>query len=139
MSKTKKTFKLTLPVAPVPASRPRVGKWGTFYSKNYAKWKKDADVCLKEITAKNLELTIRPLQIEGAIAVTIEQICKRPKKLTREYPRGDLDNHAKGPLDAITQSDIGWHDDDQVTKLIVSKRYAEPDEEPRSIIIWKAI
>lgn len=117
----------SLHLAPVPASRPRVGRWGTYYGKNYARWKEEAERQLKD---QELPRTSAPL------AVIVEQICKRPKTTKRSYPTGDCDNHVKGPLDAITKADGAWDDDDQIVWLACSKRYAEPGEEPRSIVKW---
>lgn len=37
------SFKVVIPIAPVPASRPRVTRWSTFYSKTYTQFKKDVD------------------------------------------------------------------------------------------------
>jgi len=117
----------SLSLAPVPASRPRVGRWGTYYGKKYAQWKDEAERLLKN---QELPRTAAPL------AVMVEQICKRPKTTKRSYPTGDCDNHVKGPLDAITKADGAWNDDDQIIWLAVTKRYAEVDEEPRSIVKW---
>ena len=117
----------SLLLPPVPASRPRVGRWGTFYSKNYAQWKEQARLLLQD---QELPRTSAPL------AVMVEQVCRKPKTTKRLYPRGDCDNHAKGPLDAITKADGAWDDDDQIIWLAVTKRFAEQDEQPRSIVKW---
>ena len=45
---SKKHVPLTLLGQPVPASRPRVTRWGTYYGKNYTRWRKAADDLLKE-------------------------------------------------------------------------------------------
>jgi Holliday junction resolvase RusA-like endonuclease len=50
-----------------------------------------------------------------------------------------VDNFAKAVLDAITRSDFGWDDDDQILELKVIKRFAEVDEQPRSDIRWKPV
>ena len=34
---------LTLPLTPVPASRPRVTRWGTYYGKRYTQWREEAE------------------------------------------------------------------------------------------------
>lgn len=113
---------ITIPLPPVPASRPRVSRWGTYYLKTYATWKKSANEMLEPYAVPDLFL--------GLVNCSIEAIVKRPKKLTRRFPRPDVDNFAKAALDAITTARVVWNDDDQVTSLTVSKRYAEPDEEP---------
>ncbi len=121
---------VVLPLPPVPASRPRVGRWGVYYGKSYAQWKLEADKLLKDI---DMELVEGPLQVE------VEQVCKRPKTTKRTYPTGDVDNHAKGPLDAITRAPSGWNDDDQIVELKVTKRYAKENETPCSKVKWKKV
>lgn len=113
---------ITIPLPPVPASRPRVSKWGTYYLKTYATWKAEAERLLSEYKVPGL--------LEKAVHVEVHSFAKRPKKLTRPYPRADVDNYAKAVLDAITKSECLWKDDDQVIQLTTTKRYAEPGEEP---------
>ena len=120
---------------PVPASRPKVGRWGTYYGKNYAAWKNKADQLLREQAVSNI--VNEP--VTGPLIVLVEQVCKKPRTTKRHWPVGDVDNHAKGPLDAVTRSSLGWIDDDQIIALMVIKRFAEQDEEPRSIIRWSPI
>lgn len=59
-------------------------------------------------------------------------MCVLPpfKTSTRKDPMGDVDNFAKAVTDAMTASECFWHDDRQMMKLIASKRFAEPDEQP---------
>ena len=42
------------------------------------------------------------------------------------YPGGDIDNYAKGPLDAL--KGVAFHDDKQVTALAATKRWTGPGE-----------
>jgi len=128
--KMKKTFSCTIPVAPVPASRPRVGRWGVFYAKTYLKWRREADEALKKL---RLPLTSKPL------SVSVTQVCYKPATTKRPWPRGDVDNHAKSVLDAITRAPFGWRDDDQILELTITKRYAEDGEEPRSEVEWRTV
>lgn len=111
------TSKFVFDLAPVPASRPRVGKFGTYYAKGYADWMKDA---AKFVPAEKLQ---------GELAVFLEVLCKSPAKRTSDAPMGDVDNYAKGPLDVITKSGL-WDDDRQVVKLCVEKRYVNAGETP---------
>lgn len=110
-------------VAPVVASRPRVGRWGVYYNKTYANWMKAA-----EVTGDDLR------RFDGPCAVIIEQIVEKPKTSKLDYPRGDIDNFAKGPLDVITKSEKLWADDVQIVSLTAFKRFANPGETPRSLI-----
>lgn len=114
---------IVIGLAPVPAARPRVAKFGTYYPPTYKAWKKDARWFMPKVSD--------PLQ--GPLAVDMEIICKRPQKPTSSIPVGDVDNYAKAALDAVNDATI-WGDDKQVVSMHVSKRYAEPGEEPCTII-----
>ena len=63
-------------------------------------------------------------QLAGPLAVDIDVRIKRPQKTARAYPPFDLDNYAKGPLDALTKAGV-WKDDEQVVQLHVTKRYCD--------------
>ncbi len=106
---------------PVVASRPRVTRWGVYYGKNYTQWRKTAMELIK-----NSEDTI-----EKYCTVLVEQIVKKPKTSKKDFPRGDVDNYGKAPMDILTKKEF-WTDDDIVTGMFSSKRFAKPDEEPRT-------
>lgn len=74
-------------------------------------------------------LELEPEKLLGNLYVEAEFICRRPKKITRETPRGDIDNYAKALFDAMTKKGF-WEDDDQIVYTTLSKRYAEVSEEP---------
>lgn len=110
---------VVIPITPVPASRPRVTKWGVYYGKNYTKFMNEFPTVCPEPPQKLLCL----------VYVTAEFVCKRPKKVTRETPVGDIDNLAKGLFDGMTKMGY-WKDDDQIAYTTLNKRYAEVGEEP---------
>lgn len=111
-------------VNPVPASRPRVTRWGVYYGKNYTKWRKEAMELIQDQTDSiNLYLT-----------VIVENIVFKPKTSKKDYPRGDVDNYAKAPLDILTKKNF-WSDDDAIINLVCSKRFAEPGEEERTEVL----
>jgi len=117
---------VTIPLTPVPASRPRVTRWGVYYGKTYKTWMAQAGDHVPPAKA----LAYGPLRVD------MEVVCKRPQKVTRYMPRGDVDNYAKAALDLLTKQGY-WPDDDEVTELFVSKRYALPGETPAThICIW---
>lgn len=112
-----------IPVAPVPASRPRISKYGNYYPKTYTEFRKLVYRCLKKLQGKHEAVD----KVE--FSVDLELICKKPKKPTNPYPRGDVDNYAKGYLDSITYAQLFWVDDIQVVKLNITKRYQEEGED----------
>lgn len=109
-----------LPVPPVPASRPRVSKWGVFYGKCYTAWRKQA--------AQALTLFEHKESFTGPLKVTLVHAMNKAKSSKRTYPRGDVDNYDKAVLDAITSHTSVWEDDDQVVQLHSSKVYVTEGE-----------
>ena len=122
-------FELFLPFPPTPASRPRISKWGTYYGKTYKAYRDAADKAIPQ--ARQPVLT-------GNLKATIEFVCHKPKTTKRQCPVGDIDNHCKAVLDAITglkKSPKGyWNDDDQITELYALKRWVQPGEQPHTRI-----
>lgn len=117
---------LEIPLEPAPASRPRVTGRGTFYVGSYADWKKKVTKVLK-----SGDLNLPP---HVPLTVFVESICTQPRTSKKFWPKGDVDNFAKGPLDAVTQAEGYWYDDDQLITLVATKRWALPGEQPRTIL-----
>lgn len=117
---------LVIPGNPVPASRPRVTNWGVFYGKTYTAWRKVA-----ENAVPRGQLDLPP---HVPLLVVHTAIGERPRTTKKFWPKGDCDNHVKGPLDVITKAEGWWHDDDQIVSLISVKRFADKGEEPRTLI-----
>lgn len=109
------TVVLHLPIAPVPASRPRVSKWGTYYGKTYSAFRKEA--------AKVIDAELENDPLEGGLEVSLWFFCKKPKTTRREEPRGDVDNYIKAILDSCNGK--VWVDDDQILRLNAQKRWAD--------------
>jgi Holliday junction resolvase RusA-like endonuclease len=124
-SKTTTTSEFFLEVEPVPASRPRVSKWGVFYGKRYERFRRE----MREVLSP---FPVAPLA--GPIEVSLEFVVPPPKTVKREIPRGDIDNYVKGPLDSMTSHGGFWTDDEQVVLVHASKRYAT-EGEPNGIRI----
>lgn len=112
-----------VPVKPVPASRPRISKYGSYYTKTYTDFRREAYLFLKTIKAKY------PPCGESTFSIEIEFVCTRPKKLTNPYPRGDVDNYLKGIIDSLVYAGMFFEDDIQITRMTGIKRYQEKDED----------
>jgi Holliday junction resolvase RusA-like endonuclease len=102
---------------PVTSSRPRfaviAGRAMAYHAAPYKAWLKAAAAALAEQ---------KTAPFVGPLDVYIEVTVKTPQKTHRLYPVGDVDNYAKGPLDALKKAGI-YTDDDQVVWLKVTKRY----------------
>jgi len=128
-------FILTLRVKPVPASRPRVTKWGTYYLKTYKEYKDKAHAAIPVCHMPALD---------GELRATIEFVCHKPKSTKLVSPRGDIDNHIKAIFDVLVGQPStakqkcklkGWiEDDQQFSYVLAEQRYAKPDEEPHTRI-----
>jgi Holliday junction resolvase RusA-like endonuclease len=118
-----------IPVPPVPASRPRVTRWGTYYGKTYKEWMKAAALWLEK-----KEFNVSRDYFTGELFVRLSHVIQKARTSKREWPRGDVDNYAKATLDAITKAEIMWHDDDQVVSLVTSKRYAVLGDVPGTLV-----
>ena len=124
----------SLNVTPVPASRPRVSRYGTYYTKTYTQFRDAAADAVAHPDA--------PASLDGPLEVLVETVVKPPKSGKYEYPKssGDIDNFVKGPLDAMTKAEgLYWEDDSQIVALHAFKRYALPGEEPGFHIYWRPI
>ena len=102
-------------IDPVPASRPRVSRYGTYYLPTYRVFKSQLASLIAEDRSKYSKF-------EGPLRVAIRCFVSKPKTGKRSWPNGDVDNYAKGVLDGL--NGILWDDDDQVVDMFVSKTYA---------------
>lgn len=108
----------------MPTPRPRARVLTTrgrplavFYSpKEYKAW--------QEKVAQHLR-TVAGHLFEGPVEVVVECYVLRPKTTKLPAPKPDVDNYAKGVLDAITKDGRFWTDDSQVVSLTVTKAWAE--------------
>ena len=126
------SMSLVVPLNPVPASRPRVSKWGTYYLKTYTKWMKQAKLHLPDGVDD-------PHYDKHPVAVLTEFVVKRPQRTKREWPIGDIDNYEKAAWDAITKCRAVWDDDDQILFSVSSKRYTHDNEEPHTRVVVIAL
>lgn len=114
----------------MPASRPRVTRWGTYHTKTYKTWLDQAGAYLSGVTAA--------IPADTPLIVVAEFVCARPKTTKLVTPKGDIDNYLKAPLDAITHAGL-WADDKWITTVTATKRFQEPGEEPHtSLVVYEA-
>lgn len=120
--------KIFIPTLPAPAARPRISRYGNYYPKGYTDFRKSIYLFFKTIQKDFSSIDKVEFKVE------LEIICKKPKKPSNPYPRGDVDNYAKAYLDSITYAQLFWLDDIQVVDLQVSKRYQNDGEEYGAIL-----
>lgn len=113
---------LFIPIKPVPASRPRISRYGNYYPESYTDFRKEIYRFFKGLDKQEA-------CGKSKYRVSLEIICKKPKTPSNEYPRGDIDNFVKSYLDSITYAQLAWVDDIQVISINAMKRYQEDGEE----------
>lgn len=113
-------------IDPVPAARPRVGKFGTYYPKKYANFRKEFEAMI--------EAADLPKPSVLPVPVYLEFVCKSPAKPANPYPMGDTDNYIKSVLDSMQGRAI-FEDDKQVTLVTGFKRYAAKGERPHILML----
>lgn len=111
-------------INPVPAARPRVSRWSTYYPKKYTQFKKD-------MLALTSELDVTP--IENLVAMGMVFNVKMPTAWTKKKKleqngqycdnNVDLDNYQKAILDSL--NGVLYLDDRQVVKIMTVKRWSD--------------
>lgn len=116
-----------MPIKPVPASRPRVSKYGTYYGKKYTGWRNEVRRLLPQFD--------EPLH--QPLIVTVEIRILRPRTSKLDYPGGDVDNYVKGIFDAINDNKTIWNDDKQIIGTWIDKQWAQDEEsEGTTVVIY---
>lgn len=105
--------KITFLIEPVPASRPRVTRWATYYQPKYTQFKKDMQKLLLG-TEKTLYFEL--LKVDLKFFFTTPKSWSEKKKKehdgTPKYGTPDLDNLEKAIYDSL--NGYVWLDDSQV-------------------------
>ena len=127
----KTTISLTFNINPVPASRPRVTRWGTFYGKKYKEFKREMGVMLIESDRPSLVNPV--LWLENLISadmtffVPMARSWSKKKKSLKNGQfcdnNADLDNYEKAILDSL--NGIYFNDDRQIVQQKSQKIWAE--------------
>ncbi|AIM25019.1 endodeoxyribonuclease RusA family protein [Melissococcus plutonius] len=123
-------IKFIVPGQPVPQGRPRFARRGKFVQTYDPKTSVDYKKLVKEVAELNKPESL----LEGALSVEIQiykQSLKSFSKLKRDLferkelrpiTKPDIDNYAKGILDAL--KGVIWVDDGQVVRLVCDKFYS---------------
>ena len=114
-------------INPVPAARPRVSRWSTYYPKKYTQFKKDMEALTGEISTT---------PCENLVCVSLEFMIKIPKSWSKKKRlesentycnnNSDIDNYIKAILDSL--NGVFFIDDKQVVEIFAIKKYSN---EPR--------
>ena len=110
-------------INPVPASRPRVTRWSTYYPKKYTQFKLD-------MIALTSELDLTPF--EGLLGVDIGFYIGMPKSWSKKKKElkessycdnnADVDNYLKAILDSLNE--VVYVDDRQIVEISARKIYS---------------
>jgi len=128
---------IVIPAPPVPASRPRVTRFGVYYGKTYSAWMTEVRRLMSDTLSGRGAGDTKLLFPTGALMAAVEIVAARPVTTKRAWPRGDVDNFEKAVYDEITKSQLVWADDDQIVEAMVVKRFARAGEAPH-IRLWVA-
>jgi len=114
----------TFKINPVPASRPRVSRWSTYYPKKYTKFKKDMEALTSELETTPSEKLVS-VELEFGIMIPKSWSKKKREELNNTYcsNNSDIDNYIKAILDSL--NGIVYIDDKQVVELFAKKIYSE--------------
>jgi Holliday junction resolvase RusA-like endonuclease len=116
----------TIEGKPVPASRPKVARFGVYYPKSHTQREQYLNSVLPTFLGNQSAL-------DEPVEVRILSVI--PPYKTSDYPtaRCDVDNLSKLPMDCMTKASF-WTDDSLVVALTSLKRFARPGEDPHTKI-----
>jgi Holliday junction resolvase RusA-like endonuclease len=99
-------LRLKIPLNPVPASRPKVPRYGkVYYGKRYTQWRKDATVLVSEASSTR----------DSLLSATVVFAVERSKTGLLTSPVGDGDNYEKAVYDLL-QAKKYMMDDRQIVE-----------------------
>ena len=106
------------PLSPVAASRPRVGRWGTYYTGTYKDFRESVGPLIREVVGDWTPLS-------GPLSVEVGIFPAKPKTTKLDFPRPDIDNYVKSIFDSC--NGVLWEDDMQIVRVVAGKGWAEDD------------
>jgi len=114
-------------INPVPAARPRVSRFSTYYPKKYTRFKKEMEALTGELDSTPCENLVC---VSLKFKIKTPQSWSKKKRLERENTycnnNSDIDNYIKAMLDSL--NGVYFIDDRQVVEVFASKKYSN---EPR--------
>ena len=111
---------LQLEQNPVPASRPRVTRWGGYYGKKYTEYRKEIGVTIEKALGSAKDEGILPMKSSLLITQLFE--VRKPKTTKLDYPMPDLDNFNKALWDGLQSHGI-IEDDKHILASMELKRW----------------
>lgn len=130
---TNPTLRLSLDIDPMPAPRPRARAFmvkgkpivSMYHPKEYTEWQKAVVEAINdELDWAVMNDPKAEYHFSGPLTVGIIVSKTRPKTTKLSAPKPDVDNFAKGILDAMTKAGV-WKDDSQVEFLAVKKQWSD--------------
>ena len=122
---------LTVYGSPVPQGRPRFARAGnyvrTYDPEKSREWKHSVRFQVVNLLGGHPDIHEGPLSLQ--LRFYLPRPKSLPKKVAHHVKRPDVDNLAKGCLDAIRK--ILYDDDAQIVELVVRKEY---NSTPRVVI-----
>ena len=132
---------LTIPGKPVAQGRPRFYRRGNFVVATDPKASKVSKADLQYLAQKHKEDNNIDELLDGPLGLDIMAYFPCPKSRWRKTnprpeehhaKRPDADNIAKAIKDGLTG--VFYHDDSQISELIIRKRIAAQGEAPRIVV-----
>ena len=103
---TQSIYKIKLPINPVPASRPRVTRWGVYYGKAYTQFKKEIQQWKEQNTPTLPKNALsQPCKVHIGFYLPLPKNTSKKRKIELDGTycdtKQDLDNLVKGVLDYV--------------------------------------
>ena len=111
---------LQLEQNPVPASRPRVTRWGVYYGKKYTEYRKGAGIAIASAVKEAQAEGFLPINSALMIAQLFE--AERPRTTKLDFPSWDVDNANKALWEALQEHGV-IKDDKNILASIEMKRW----------------
>jgi len=117
-------YKCIFNIAPVPASRARVTRWGTYFPKKYTKYRKEM---YQLLCGMNSTPDSSLLDVNIKFWIEMPKSWSKKKKYIKVDSycdnNADIDNYIKAVLDSC--EGFYFENDKQVVKICGIKKYAE--------------